>query len=199
MRIPTLKALAALGAGAVLLATAAAADPGPRTLPLNTPVTAAGSFSFRQVINHTRYTVKCTSFTASGVARNSADFRLTGAPGFPVIGQCFTAITHLPVTVTASGVWSLRATTTSTPNGFVMYLHVPTAGVTSQPSWVAGCTITWSPSGTTSVSGLYDGVGSAAFSGTVPASGTGCTVSPATVAGLSVSFSPAPGVLPPWG
>jgi hypothetical protein len=198
MRIPTLKALAALGAGAALLSTAAAADPGTRTLPLNTVVSTTGSFSFRQVINNTQYTVKCTNFTAAGRARNSAGFKFTiGGP--PVISQCRTAGTNMLVTVTASGIWSLRATNTPTSGGFVMYLHVPMTGVTAQPSWVSGCTITWSPTTMTTVNGAYDGTSAAAFSGNVPASATGCTVSPATLAGAIMSFSPAPGALPPWG
>jgi hypothetical protein len=197
MRIPTLKVLAALGTGAVLLATAAAAEPGSRTLPYNTLVGVTGSFSFRQLINGVPYRVKCTSFMASGLARISADLRLNGGPSSPAISQCRTAITNLPVTVTASGVWSLQATTMSTPYGFVMRLHVPMAGVTYSPS--AGCTVTWSPAGTSTVSGYYDGVSAANFSGTMPDVGAGCTASPATVAGVSMSFNPPPNALPPWG
>jgi outer membrane protein assembly factor BamB len=167
--------------------------------PASTSVTAslaAGtSLSVSGSINGLSITATCTtssfSFTTPATGLGPVS---TSAP---TITGCTDNATATSATVTPSGTFTvsladpLNDEWAELPND-VLKWTIPQGGLTITSSFLPGCTVTLAPSGPVVLNASYDDHGTATVvNASVPASASGCTVSPRATVSETLAVSPA--------
>jgi hypothetical protein len=181
--------MAAVGIGAMLLATGTTGYAVPNSLPHGTTVDIVGNLHFTEGINGVLVKVRCSSFIASGVIGGPAHLNFTASP---TISGCTDSLSGTD-TITTNSTWFLAAVTAT-----VMKLGIPTAGATFTSTALAGCTITWASSGLVKLTGTYNGVNTETITDQpLVASGAGCAAGTMKT-WVNAHMSPHPGAVPPW-
>jgi hypothetical protein len=192
-------AVAALGAGVVVLATPAIGYSAASSLPAGTKVSAAlatgTDMTFNGTIDELGIKVTCTSFKSSGKVPTKAGYKMTLSSA-PKITGCTDNLggTDTITNNSTNGKWTLTESRTAP---YKMTLTIPKAGSTFTSSVMTTCVITAAPSTADPVTGSYnDTSGTDTVSkAPIPTSGSGCSSTTATTS-ATVVLTPNPGAPP---
>jgi hypothetical protein len=180
-----------VGAGVVLASAPTDKDITPANSNQSAALKKGSAFKGSASVDHISATISCKSatftFTTPATGYGPMDIST------PVTTSCKDNFggTDTVTPNNTNGSWSVTLANTKTKNGGTLEMTIPTAGATFTSTLVKGCTGILSPTGPTTLTGVYNDKNQVVFtSQKVAITGSGCSVTGTAKVSATFVFSP---------